>query len=502
MNEGNVCMDRIRMPSLNNKIVMPELAAELITDGMTIGISGFTKSGDIKILPKALTERIHHKKFKINLLTGASVSDEIDSELTKAGIIARRMPYMSDPTLRKAINAGEVMYIDQHLSDVAELLCNNQIPTIDIAIIEATAITENGGIVPTTSVGNSASFVNNANKIIVEINLAQPDDLEGMHDIYIPTQRPARDPILVISPDSRIGTHYIPVDPEKIVAIVISNKRDSPIKLESSNVDTQAISNHVIEFFKHEVKIGRLSNCLNPLQSGVGAVANAVLRGFIDCPFYDLTMYSEVIQDSVFDLIDSEKLKFVSATAFSLTQEYWDRFLGNLKFYKKHMLLRPQEISNHPEVIRRLGLIAINTALEADIYGNVNSTHIGGTHIMNGIGGSGDFSRNAYLTIFITKSIVNNGNISSIVPMVSHVDHSEHDVDLLITEQGLADLRGLAPRERAKVVIENCAHPFYKDALNDYFYEALNRGGQTPQVLEKAFSWHRAFAQTGDMRKI
>jgi succinyl-CoA:acetate CoA-transferase len=150
-------------------------------------------------------------------------------------------------------------------------------------------------------------------------------------------------------------------------------------------------------------------------------------------------------------------------------------------------------------VIRRLGLIAMNTALEADIYGNVNSTHVGGTHMMNGIGGSGDFAGNAYLTTFVTKSIAKNGKISSIVPMVSHVDHPEHDVDLLVTEQGLADLRGLAPRERAKVVIENCVHPTYRDALRDYYRDALTRGGQTPHILEKAFSWHESFRNTGSM---
>ena len=493
--------DRIRMPSLMGKVVTPEVAAALIKDGMTIGMSGFTKSGDAKVLPAILAERALSEKFKISLLTGASVSDEIDSLLTKAGIIARRMPYMGDPTLRKAINAGEVMYVDQHLSETVEHLRSHQLADIDVAIIEAAAITEQGGIVLTTSVGNSASFAIFAEKIIIELNLAQPAELEGLHDIYIPSRRPYRDAIPVVAPDSRVGTAYIPIDPAKIAAIVISNKRDNPVKLEKPDAETNAIAGHLIDFLKHEVKMGRLSNRLAPLQSGVGAIANAVLHGFTDCPFHDLTMYSEVIQDSVFDLVDSGKLVFASATSFSLTQSCWDRLFANFDKYKKHMMLRPQEISNHPEVIRRLGLIAINTALEADIYGNVNSTHVGGTHMMNGIGGSGDFAGNAYLTTFVTKSIAKGGAISSIVPMVSHVDHPEHDVDLLITEQGLADLRGLAPRERAQVVIEKCVHPTYRDAMRDYYKDALKRGGHTPHVLEKAFSWHNAFREQGDMRK-
>ncbi|HHV69176.1 MAG TPA: propionyl-CoA--succinate CoA transferase, partial [Ochrobactrum intermedium] len=161
----------------------------------------------------------------------------------------------------------------------------------------------------------------------------------------------------------------------------------------------------------------------------------------------------------------------------------------------------PQEISNHPEVIRRLGIIGINTALEFDIYGNVNSTHVDGTHMMNGIGGSGDFARNAFISIFVTKSEAKNGAISSVVPMVTHVDHTEHDVDILVTEQGLADLRGLAPRERARAIIDNCAHPDYRDQLNDYFDRACARGGHTPHLIEEAFSWHQRRRETGSMRK-
>ena len=129
-------------------------------------------------------------------------------------------------------------------------------------------------------------------------------------------------------------------------------------------------------------------------------------------------------------------------------------------------------------------MIAINTALEADIYGNVNSTHVGGTHMMNGIGGSGDFARNAHLGILVTKAMAKGGALSSIVPMVTHVDHNEHDVDVLVTEQGLADLRALAPRERAETILGNCVHPDYRELATDYFREASRRGGHTPHMLE------------------
>ena len=110
-----------------------------------------------------------------------------------------------------------------------------------------------------------------------------------------------------------------------------------------------------------------------------------------------------------------------------------------------------------PEIIRRLGVIAMNGMIEADIYGNVNSTHVMGSRIQNGIGGSGDFARNGYLSIFMAPSTAQKGTISTIVPMVSHVDHTEHDVQVVVTEQGLADLRGLSPRQRAHLIIEKCA---------------------------------------------
>lgn len=165
------------------------------------------------------------------------------------------------------------------------------------------------------------------------------------------------------------------------------------------------------------------------------------------------------------------------------------------------MVLRPQNISNTAGLIRRLGVIAINTAIEFDIYGNVNSTHIAGTKIMNGIGGSGDFARNAYLSIFVTQAASKENKISHVLPMVSHHDHTEHDVDILVTDQGLADLRGLAPRERAQAIIDNCVHPDYKEELQSYFDRACERGGQTPHLLEEAFSWHIRLTENGTMKK-
>ncbi|MDO8989649.1 MAG: acetyl-CoA hydrolase/transferase family protein [Sideroxyarcus sp.] len=491
--------ERIRLPALRKKVTSAEVAAQWISDGMTIGMSGFTRAGDAKVVPLALAERARKEKLKITLMTGASLGNDVDKTLTEAGALARRMPFQSDPVLRAAINRGEVMFIDQHLSETVELLRTGQIAPIDIAIIEAVAITESGAIVPTTSIGNSASFAILADKVIVEINLAQPLILEGLHDIHIPKHRPRREPIPLMSPSDRIGTFAIEIPPEKIVAIVVTEKADSASNILPPDDETAAIAGHLVEFFKAEISAGRLTNSLMPLQAGIGTIANAVMAGFLDSPFEHLTMYSEVLQDSTFDLFDAGKLDFASGSSITLSPEKNKQVLRDIAKYKERLILRPQEMSNHPELIRRLGIIALNTALEADIYGNVNSTHVMGTDMMNGIGGSGDFARNAYLSIFATKSTAKNGKISSIVPMVAHVDHTEHDVDILVTEVGLADLRGLAPRERAQVIVNNCVAEPYRKRLLNYIEGANKRGGHTPHMLETALSWHINYRKTGSM---
>lgn len=491
--------EQLRNMELQKKIVSAAEAASWIEDGMTLGLSGFTRAGDAKAVPMALVDKAKDGPFKVNVYTGASLGSDIDKLMAEAGIIHKRLPFQADSSMRRKINEQELLFTDQHLSHVAEMVRSEVLNPIDFAIIEAVAITEEGEIIPSTSVGNSTIFLEKANSVIIELNLAQPAALEGMHDIYEPGEQGKRLPIALTSVDGRIGSTGMKVDLEKIKGIVLTNDLDSPSTIVPPDEDTATMANHLIEFLREEIRAGRLTNQLAPLQSGIGSVANAVLHGLLDSEFEELEVYSEVLQDAVFDLLDSGKVRFASGCSITLSQEKMQTVFPKLDQYKDQLVLRPQEISNHPEVIRRLGLISINTALEADIYGNVNSTHVCGTKMMNGIGGSGDFARNSRLAIFVTKSVAKNGDISSIVPFVSHVDHTEHDVDVLVTEQGYADLRGLAPVERARLIIENCMHPLYKEQMTAYFEEALARGGQTPHVLEKAFSWHLSYAETGTM---
>jgi succinyl-CoA:acetate CoA-transferase len=491
--------ERIGCPLLRERVTSAAQAASLIGDGMTVGMSGFTRAGDVKLVPAALAERARRAPLRNTLGPGASLGNDTDRLLTEAQALARRMPFQVDPVLRAAINRGEVMYIDQHLSETVEVLRAGHMKPIDIAVIEAVRITETGAVVPTTSVGNSASFAILADKVIVEINLAQPRALEGLHDIWIPKKRPMREPIPLMSVEGRVGTTAIEIPASKIAAIVITDQPDSTSSILPPDAETAAIARHLVRFFENEIEAGRLTRSLLPLQAGIGTIANAVMAGFCDSPFEHLTMYSEVLQDSTFDLFDAGKLDFASGSSITLSPAKSAQVFRDFERYKDRLVLRPQEVSNHPEAIRRLGIIAINTALEADIYGNVNSTHVAGTHMMNGIGGSGDFARNAYLSIFATKSTAKNGRVSSIVPMVPHVDHTEHDVDIIVTEHGLADLRALAPRERAEAIIAQCVATPYREMLRAYVAEARERGGQTPHVLEKAYAWHERYRLTGSM---
>lgn len=493
---------KLRNEQLRNKVVTAEEAASWIKDGMVLGMSGFTRAGDVKVVPLALVEKAKTESFKVDVYTGASLGPEVDQYLAEAGVIRKRGPFQGDPGIRNMINSGEVTYVDAHLSHNAELVRQGIIGPIDFAIIEAAAITEDGLLIPTTSVGNSPIFVQEADQVIIELNVAQLDALEGVHDIFVPGPQGKRDPIPMLNASDRLGTIGIPLDLDKVKGIVISDILDAPSTIVPADEETDIMANHLLNFLREEIKVGRLTTSLRPLQSGVGSVANAVLLGFKDSEFENLEVYSEVLQDAVFELMDAGKVSFASATSITLSEEVGNRVYGNFEKYANKLVLRPQEISNHPEIIRRLGLISVNTALELDIYGNVNSTHVSGTRMMNGIGGSGDFARNARLGIFVTKSYAKGGKISSIVPMVSHVDHTEHDVDIIVTEQGVADLRGLAPKERVGRIIENCAHPDYKEQLWAYFNEAneATGGHHTPHILEKALSWHVNLAKNGTMQ--
>lgn len=439
---------RLRTPCLFDKIVSADEAATLITDGMNVGVSGFTPSGYPKKTTLALAKAIKAgKKCRINIWSGASVGPEIEETLAEVGGISGRMPYYaaSNKTLSRQINTGSVTYIDQHLSHFAQQIDYGFYGDVDVAIVEAAAINADGSIVLGSGVGNTPMLVKHAKKIIVEVNTSIPLTLEGMHDIYICSKPPERTEIPIYHVGDRIGSPYVSCGLDRITCIVESDIVDHVRNLSAPDDTSKKIAANLVDFLEHEQRHGRLPQQMLPLQSGVGSIANAVLMGLAESKFENLTMYSEILQDSVFKLIKCGKVTQASGCAFTPSPTVWEMYKEDPELYRNRIVLRPLDISNNPEVIRRLGVISMNTPLEFDIYGQANSTHVMGNRMMNGIGGSGDYMRNGYLTIFSTPSTAKGGNISSVVPMVSHADHTEHDTMVFITKQGVADIRGLSP---------------------------------------------------------
>ena len=488
------------------KFITADEAAALVQHDDNVGFSGFTPAGCPKVVPGAIARRAEAehaagRPFKIGMFTGASTGDRLVGALARAEAVKFRTPYQSNKDMRTGINAGANPYFDMHLSMVAQELRYGFLGKVDVAIVEAADVTEDGEIVPTCGVGILPTICRLADKIIVELNDKHPKEIRGMHDLAEPLDPPHRREIAIYSPSDRVGATCIKVDPAKIVGVVRTSEPNDEGGFAPLDEVTQAIGNNVAQFLVSEMEAGRLPKEFLPLQSGVGNVANAVLGALGDnekIPAFNV--YTEVIQDAVIALMKKGRVKFASGCSLSVTRPVIQDIYANLDFFKDKLLLRPQEYSNNPEVVRRLGIITINTALEADIFGNINSTHVNGTRMMNGIGGSGDFARNGYLSIFTTPSTAKEGKISAFVPMVSHLDHSEHSVKIIITEYGIADLRGKSPRQRAEEIIEKCVHPDYKPLLREYL--ELGVKGQTPQDLACAFAFHQEVAASGDMRNV
>lgn len=488
------------------QFVTADEAASHVNNGDIVGFSGFTASGCPKEVPTAIAKRAESfhaqgKEFKIGMYTGASSGDSLDGALARSNAVLFRTPYQSNKDLRTAINNGNAPYFDKHLSELAQELRYGFMPKPKFAIIEVCDLTEDGELVPTSAVGISPTIAQLADHIIIEWNSKEPAALRGMHDIYQPDDPPYRREIPIYKPSDRIGTETIKVDPSKILCVVRTERICEIGAFTPVDQVTAKIGDNVASFLANELKAGRIPKEFLPIQSGVGNIANAVLGSLSKNPdIPPFQMYTEVIQDAVIQSMKDGNITFASGCSLTLSPDALHTVYGDLEFFRDKMVLRPQEISNNPELVRRMGLITINTALEADIFGNINSTHVLGTKMMNGVGGSGDFTRNAYISIFTTPSTAKKGDISSIVPMVSHLDHSEHSVKVLITEHGIADLRGKSPLQRAKTIIENCVDPEYKQVLSDYL--SFSKQMHTNQCLSACFGMHLQFAATGSMKNV
>lgn len=480
-----------------------EEAAALIPHGATLGIGGFTPPGTPIAVPRALADRasrLHAQgvPFQVRIISGAEAGPGVDNDLPAADAVSFRTPFQVEKMLRNSINAGKVEFADIHLSHVAQQILDGIFGPIHFAIIEASDITDDGRVSFTSAIGNGPTLLQQAEKVILELNRHHPRRVGEFSDILMIPLPPHRDPIPIHHALDRIGRPYVTVDPGKIVAVVETDEASPRPQPRPPDATSRKIAEHLVRFLLDERAAGRLPQELPPLQSGVGNVGNGVMAGLGEhTDFPPFTMYTEVFQDSCVELMHTGRLTGASSTALTLSEAKLREVYDDLDYFLQRIVLRPQELSNNPAVIRQLGVIAINTPIEVDIYGHVNSTHLCGTQMMNGIGGSGDFERNAFYSLFVCPSIGKGGKISTIVPFCSHIDHSEHATQVVVTEQGVADLRGVGPMERARRLIDHCAHPAYRDYLHHYVESSPP--GHLRHDLARCFELHRNLLEHGAM---
>lgn len=458
------------------------VAADVPADA-TLLVSGFGSVGYPKAVPRALSES--DRDLSLTIVSGGSVGDEIDADLVEADAVDRRYPYQARRPIREAINRGDIAFHDRHVAQVGDEVQYGALADGDVAIVEAVAVGADW-LIPTTSLGQTPAFVKAADTLVVEVNHAQPLELQHVHDVYRPGRPPNREPIPLTDPGGRIGSPRISFDAEKLLGVVETDSRDRPYTFRTPTEDDTAVARNLATFLSREVDRSPVFDNTVHLQFGVGSLGNALMGRLSEVDFgdRDLVYFGEVIQDGLLDLLDEGAIRSASATSLALSTDGQDRFFADIERYAEDVVLRPTDISNSATLVDRFGVIAVNSALEVDLCGNANSTHVNGRNIVNGIGGSNDFNRNALVSVVALPSTANDGDLSRVVPLVPHVDHTEHDVDVLVTENGVADLRGLSPAERAEAVINSCAHPDYREDLR----ECLSTG-HIPIDQEAALRW-------------
>jgi acyl-CoA hydrolase len=375
-----------------------EEAASHIHDGNTVGFSGFTPAGAAKLVPGALADRARAehragRPFKIRVMTGASTGT-LDDVLAEAEAVSWRAPYQSSAKLRAQINAEQVEFVDMHLSHVPQAILFGFFGDIDVAVVEATEVTADGRVYLSTSIGTSPTLLHWAKRIVIEVNRRHSPRLREMTDIALLPPPPHRLPIPILDPLAKIGVPHVQIDPRKVIGIVEHEAPDGVTPFSAPDAASQAIADKVVEFLVDELRRGRIPPEFLPLQAGVGNVANAVMARLGErTEIPNFVMFTEVFQDSLVHLMEAGRLTGASSTALTLTEPQLQRVYDNFDFFGPRIVLRPLELSNNPGVIRRFGVITLNTALEVDIYGHANSTHVAGTTLRKAFGCSGNCTR-------------------------------------------------------------------------------------------------------------
>ncbi len=338
------------------------------------------------------------------------------------------------PADRKAINEGRADYVPIFLHQIPELFYSKQMP-LDVAMLHLSPPDEHGFMSYGVEVLASKAAAECAKVVIAQVNEKMP---RVLGDSFIHVSRV--DKIVEISEDL----------PE------LEKKPFSEVE--------QKIGSYIADLIE--------DGCT--LQLGIGGIPDAVLAALKTRR--DLGIHTEMVSDGVMEGIESGLITGAKKTfhpykiilTFMLGSNKLYEFADNNPIFEAH----PTEYTNHPfNVSRNENMIAINSAIEVDITGQVCSDSIG-TYIYSGFGGQVDFIRGAAHSkggkpIIALPSTAKDGELSRIVPFLKQgagVVTTRADVKFVVTEYGVAYLHGKNLQERTKALI-NIAHPKFRSDL-------------------------------------
>lgn len=388
--------------------------------------------------PFQLMEALAHRKDELHDVEIAHVLLFGDDPLSKPGMEGhfRHNSLFVGPADRAAVNEGRADYIPVFLYEIPSLFYSGLLP-IDIAFMHLSPPDEHGFMSFGVECLASKAAAETAKTVVAQVNDKMP---RALGDSFIHVSRVS-----------------------KVVEISQELPQLEPIPF--TEVE-EKIGAHIAGLVEDE----------STLQLGIGGIPNAALKAMFDKK--DLGIHTEMVSDSIIEAIEAGVITGakktlhpykVIATFFLGSSKLYD-FIDNNPVFETH----PTEYTNHPFIIRQNEkMIAINSAIEVDLTGQVCSDSIG-TRIYSGFGGQVDFIRGAAQSkggkpIIALPATAKEGKISKIVPTLqvgAGVVTTRADVHYIVTEYGVAYLHGKNLRQRAEALI-SIAHPDFRPELEE-----------------------------------